>query len=323
MADNISSSNKVQYDLRPRKQIERRMMGHAFQLFAEAGFPISTYRYVGFGAFFFVDFILFRRITGITNMVSLEYDSTRENRVKFNAPFKDIDIRIQPSTDYLASIPKDLPHIMWLDYDGPLSSEYIEDIRLAASELSTSSIVIITFDIDFDKADGVKYEDPENRKRAWCQRYKREAPDLFYPLWNDSDFTAKKILARTIEITQAALAEGISTRFDVSFEPLFNFEYADGHTMLTYGGMIASKADKLKLKGVGWSHLPFTRRSNKSVNPFVIDVPILTRKEKLLIDSAMPCEDGWSPEDFEIDLEDIDKYRQVYRYYPSYAELLL
>ena len=64
-----SSSSKVPYDLRPRKQVERRMMAHVFQLLSEAGFPISTYCYAGFGAFFFVDFILFRRILGINDML--------------------------------------------------------------------------------------------------------------------------------------------------------------------------------------------------------------------------------------------------------------
>ena len=54
MTLNESSSSKVPYDLRPRKQIERRMMAHTLYLLAESGFPISTYRYAGFGAFFFV-----------------------------------------------------------------------------------------------------------------------------------------------------------------------------------------------------------------------------------------------------------------------------
>ena len=78
-----SSSHRVQYDLRPRKQIERRMMIHAFQRLSEARFTISSYRYAGFGAFFFVDFILFHRLLGIDDMVSIEHDDEHERRVQF------------------------------------------------------------------------------------------------------------------------------------------------------------------------------------------------------------------------------------------------
>jgi hypothetical protein len=78
MTESETSSTRVPYDLRPRKQVERRMMVHAFQVLAEAGFPISNYRYAGLGAFFFVDFIIFRRILGINDMISIEHDRKYE-----------------------------------------------------------------------------------------------------------------------------------------------------------------------------------------------------------------------------------------------------
>ena len=33
--------------------------------------------------------------------------------------------------------------------------------------------------------------------------------------------------------------------------------------------------------------------------------------------------DGWQPPDFDLDSEDIKKYREIYRFFPAYAELLL
>ena len=59
------------------------------------------------------------------------------------------------------------------------------------------------------------------------------------------------------------------------------------------------------------------------MNPFRIKVPVLTRKERLYIDSHMPSEPDWVPNDFEIEPEAILDYREVYRYCPLYAELLL
>jgi hypothetical protein len=37
----------------------------------------------------------------------------------------------------------------------------------------------------------------------------------------------------------------------------------------------------------------------------------------------MPCAAGWKPTDFELDDATIDAYREVYRFLPAFAELLL
>jgi hypothetical protein len=91
--------------------------------------------------------------------------------------------------------------------------------------------------------------------------------------------------------------------------------------MLTIGGLICSERERQKLQAINWSGLGFVR-TKLSSEPFRIEVPVLTRKERLYIDSHMPCEDGWVP-DFEIEPEVIRLYRTVYRYCPLYAELIL
>lgn len=319
-----SSSSKVPYDLRPRKQVERRMMAHVFQLLAESGFPISTYRYAGFGAFFFMDFILFRRLLGITDMVSIEHDLGCKKRVRFNCPYKDIDVRFLSSSDYIAEMSRDKPHILWFDYDGPVSHDHLADLETAVALLSAGSILIATFDVDFDKADDIRVRESESNKRmiAWFNRFQDECGDLFDPTWDIGDFTASDLPKRAITVVKNAILSGLNMRDEITFEPLFNFLYADGHEMLTIGGVISSKHEKRKLRSVGWKDVPFARR-NLALDPFRIEVPVLTRKERLHIDSHMPCEPEWVPEDFEIDSEAIQDYRKVYRYCPLYAELFL
>lgn len=318
-----SSSSKVSYDLRPRKQVERRMMAHVLQLLAEAGFPISTYRYAGFGAFFFMDFILFRRLLGINDMVSIEHDLDSAKRVRFNCPYKDIEVKFLSSSVYIAEMSRDKPHILWLDYDGPVTHDDLADLESAAALLSPGSILVATFDVDFDKA-GDFVKDVENSKRAmaWLNRFQSECGDLFDPTWNIDDFSASAIHRRTITVAENAILTGLNMREEITFEPLFNFLYADGHEMLTIGGVISSKREKRNLRTIEWEALPFVRRDLALV-PFKIEVPVLTRKERLHIDPHMPCEQGWVPDDFEIDPEAIQDYCSVYRYCPLYAELLL
>ena len=318
-----SSSRKVPYDLRPRKQVERRMIAHVFQLLSEVGFPISTYRYAGFGAFFFVDFILFRSLLGITEMVSIEHDRNYEKRVLFNRPFKDIKVKFQPSSDYITDINRDRTQILWLDYDETVNRNQIIDLYNAASILCAGSIIIVTVDVDFDKADdAIREVEPSKRSQAWFNRFQEECGDYFQPTWNSQDFSASEIHIRAIQVLKDAILSGLNMREGITFAPLFNFIYADGHEMLTLGGIICSKKEKKQLRMVEWEELPFVRR-DFSLEPFRIEVPILTRKERLHIDSHMPCKSGWVPRDFEIKPEEIESYRKVYRYCPLYAELLL
>jgi len=55
----------------------------------------------------------------------------------------------------------------------------------------------------------------------------------------------------------------------------------------------------------------------------MITVPRLTRKERAYLDREMPCPDGWSPKDFNLDPDMARQYREIYRFLPAFAEILL
>src|SRR6202035_674935 len=106
---------KVPYDLRPAKQVERRMLVETFQTLAQQGFPIDEYQYTGFGSIYFVDFILFHKLLGIRKMLSLEIDEKIRKRVKFNQPFGCVEVKIARIEDELPKMSRDIRHILWLD----------------------------------------------------------------------------------------------------------------------------------------------------------------------------------------------------------------
>ncbi|TKJ41146.1 hypothetical protein CEE37_05620 [candidate division LCP-89 bacterium B3_LCP] len=292
---------------------------------ADFGFPISTYKYAGFGAFFFVDFILFRTLLGINDMVSIEDDASIKSRVKFNLPFKDLELFDKSATEYISQIDKDTKHILWLDYDKPISHERLMDIQDAAGLLSTGSIIIATFNVDFEKADDDRLENiPLERKAsAWYGLFRDECGNLLDPSVSKGDFQSSDIHKQTQWVVENAILAGTNMRNNnVSYEPLFNFIYADGHEMLTIGGIICSKDDKIRLRQLDSGYFSFVRREFRK-SPYRIDVPVFTQKERLYIDSNMPCEPGWLPTEFEIDPKKINHYSEIYRYCPRYAELLL
>ena len=304
------SYDKVHYEFRPAKQVERRMILDLLQRLMEAGFPISSYQYTGLGSLYFVDFILFRRYLGITRMVSAESSPEVEKRVKFNKPYGSIDIYPGDIADCIPSLSLDRKHILWLDYDRVITKKAIDAIVLAATQLSAGSVLLVTVDAEPPVKDG--------KTKQWRQYFQKEAGDYLGNIAKDRQFSRSRLVA----IIEKAIMHGLAGRNDVKFIPLLNFVYADGHRMLSIGGMIGNDDDGRKLNTISREQLPFLRKSIVA-DPFNIRVPLLTRKERLHLDSAMPCHSSWRPREFEMKPEDLQAYREIYPYFPAYTEMLL
>src|SRR5438270_10539979 len=99
-----TSSTKVQYELRAAKQVERRMLIESLQALSLAGFPITDYQYTGFGAIYFVDFILFHKILGIREMLSIEGSPKVHRRAVFNRPYDAVRVHLGLSTDVIPTL---------------------------------------------------------------------------------------------------------------------------------------------------------------------------------------------------------------------------
>jgi len=321
MSNFSHSFNQVHYGLRPNKQVERRMLVDGLQLLAEAGFGIRDYPYVGMGSVHFVDFSLFHKFLGIENMVSIEACEDIEKRVRFNVPFNKV-VEVKTGTtigEHITSLPDTDPHLVWLDYDNVLSESMLQDIALSASALARGSILLVTVDTEAPSNIGERKSDTKDNLDI-SQQYFSALNHVYFnnlPLEEYANANLPKV--NICGITKA-IEDGIHGRAE-EFLPLFNFLYADGHRMLTIGGMIGNKKDKTRIKQSRFAKADYTRLSLTSV-PYEIRVPILTRKEHIFLECEMPSPDGWIPLDFEISKNDIEAYRRVYRFCPSYAELL-
>jgi hypothetical protein len=313
MSTPTQSYLKVPYDLRPAKQVERRMLIDAFHRLASAGFPITDYQYTGFGSIYFVDFILFHKLLGINKLLSVEFDLRIEKRVRFNAPFRGINIEMSPIGDVIPTLAKDDKHILWLDFDNIIEREHLSAVAQAASDLSPGSILLVTVDVEHPPGAG---------PADWRRHFESQVGDYLGEKNRNSDFSRAELPALNGHIIEQAVKQGLVGRSNVAFEPLFNFVYKDGHEMLTVGGMFVTPAERRRVRGSSLDETLYYRPT-LSGEPYKIRVPKLTRKERLYLDRAMPCVDGWRPEDFELSEEDVSDYREIYRFCPAYAELLL
>lgn len=310
------SYEKVQYELRPAKQVERRMLIDSLQILSYAGFQISDYKYTGMGSIYFVDFILLHKLLGIQNMLSVEF-SNIEKRVKFNKPFGCIEVLVpKPIGDVIPTLSPDSKHFLWLDYDNVLSREMLDDVYIAASHLSVGSILLVTVDVE------PPGKDPRDGPSDWRNYFKTQAGRYLGSTVKVSDFAKSNLPRINIQIIDRAIRSGLAGRTGIEFLPLYNFLYADGHQMLTMGGMIVSTTERRQIRASRLSETNYIR-FNFEQEPFRIRVPRLTRKERLYLDSEMPCDTKWKPKDFELKNEDLSDYREIYRFFPAYAELLL
>jgi hypothetical protein len=306
-----ASSLKVIYSLRPAKQIERRMLIDALQILAEGGFRIREYQYTGMGSLYFVDFVLFHKLLGIRNLVSVEFDERLADRVHFNCPFDLIDVKIDSIGDVIPTLETNKKHLLWLDYDFRLNRMVVEDVAAAAYRLPPGSILLITVDVKPPPGDGPK---------EWRSYYEDQAGDYLSLGWTDEVFGESLLPSTNAQILLNVIGSGMAP--GVQFYPLFNFLYADGHPMLTVGGVLGTQVHQDAIGRCDFSRTNYLR-TDLTAPPYEIVVPRLTHKERLHIDRFMPCADGWTPGEFEVTVEDMKEYREIYRFYPSYVEMLV
>ena len=313
-AESSQSYLRVAYDLRPAKQVERRILLDFFRRIAGLGVDIESFQYVGMGSVHFVDHILFHKFLGIDKLVSVERDAEIRKRLEFNRPFDNVALEIMEIGEYVPRLSEDEKHIVWLDYDYRLSSDMIEDVRAFTNRLASESFLLVTVDAEPPKgSDG-----GEDNLRY----YKSVANNHWDPAWGVPDFSNDEIHLRVCDILARAFLEGASGRPREDALPCFKFVYSDSHRMVTMGVQIGGGGDATKLRtlrdqGADYLVLDF------GASPFDIDVPVLTRRERLHLEGAMPSASSSRRKAAGISDEDFQKFSKIYRFLPSYAELML
>ena len=304
----------VAYDLRPAKQVERRMLLDFFRRLSGAGTPVESYHYTGMGSIHFIDHILFHKFLGIDRLVSVERDDDIEQRIRFNQPFSSVQIEIMEIGEYIPRLKSGVKHIVWLDYDYRLSQDMIKDVRACAATLSTDSFVLVTVDV----------EPPKNSTGARCnfESYRKVASNLWDPSWKPIDFTRNKLHLRARDLIANGFREGAAGRPEIEPIPCFYFVYADGHRMATLGIQMggprqAECLQNIKASGADYLVLDFL------APPFQIDVPVLTRRERPLLEGAVPAGEYYKVRDTGVGEDEFRKFERIYRFLPSYGELLL
>jgi len=334
MTSSKPSFPKINYMLRPRKQVERKMIIELFQeLQTVLGIDIKDYQYIGLGSVYYYDFILFNKFLRITDMVSLDSKSC-VRRFEFNIPFDFVKFINLHTTDFLNSEPaqSDKNRLVWLDYDSKLISysdiesrfmltKYIlEDIGIISRKSNENDLFILTVNRDMHRRIfaniNIRGQFLKQFREYLSGKYKSTSNVTL----NNYPYIIQNILLNTFKNNE--------THQSIKFRKLFSFTYEDTSPMYTLGGIFRS--DEIPDSSPS-SH--FVQQGEDVITD--IDVPLLTYREKLKLDQAIdyfgqqlstpPSDDvleqlATNKLGFEIDCLDLKSYLKYYRYYPQYYE---
>ena len=309
----LPSFERVNYALRPAKNVERKMLVEAFRKLI--GFaPPEEYRYVGFGATHFIDFALFHRQLEMGKMVSVEIHENKRRRVEFNRPFKCIELEFGSSNEVLPRLSWNERTIAWLDYDYKLDSSVLTDAGFFSSRALSGSVLIITVDAEKEDPDG-RVE--RLREAVGSDRVPHDVTRKVLAQEWGLAAVSRRIVENAILETLADRNGPLATGKRMRYRQLFNFRYKDGARMATFGGVFYDEMDEKILEGCRFHELSFVCAGE---NAYVIEVPILTHREIIRLDSQLPCSDPGMIECPGVSAEDVRRYSHVYRWFPVFVE---
>jgi hypothetical protein len=160
------------------------------------------------------------------------------------------------------------------------------------------------------------------RPKLWTRYFEHHASTYLDLGLSEDDFGRSQLPLRTAAVLKASFIRSITARQGMAFSPMFNFIYRDSHSMLSMGGMLGGSAERRRLSRSTMGETVYYRHSF-DLPPFETRVPRLTRRERTYLDREMPCADSWVPAEFELDSQDVLRYRDIYRFMPAFAEILL
>ncbi len=303
------SGRAINYSSRPAKGVERKLICELVNKFPKS-LNINKYRYIGFGSFYFADFILFHNQLNIDKMISIEH-SEQEERYNFNKPYKCIDILFCDAQDALSrylDFPADAPDFMWLDYDYELNRDIVSDLITASQKLVKGSFLFVSFNGSLKVDLGKRVE------------YLKEIFGDYIPSIQEKDIDKDTISQIFYQGIDNAIQKNITNRQlvdRISAKSIFFIKYRDGAPMLTIGYYFGDEDTTIEMDEI--ADLPGVTVSGTPIN---LKIPCFTKSEIRELNKLLP---GSSAEEIKetlsyLELEDIRKYIGLYKYYPNYID---
>ncbi|MBA7534162.1 hypothetical protein ES705_26408 [subsurface metagenome] len=340
----LSESKHPAYHLRPNKAIDRFIFLDLLRAL-EIWHPLREHAYVGLGGPFLEDFRLFSQQFPLRQLMCIEKDEETFKRQKFHLCSSNMQCFYRSLGDFIATrFPSDRPVIVWADYND-MNRECLCEVADIVRKSVPNSLLRVT----------VRAESPVPRRIRFSRyRYPPCVPGsqedefenirdehlsdmavdgiVFRSEWfqwlNFSVDNYPRLLARMVR----TVAQGSCTHPKI-FQPLHAVKYSDGTIMLSITGMICNVNERDSLEQHFRNHFAYYSSNNDEIDE--IDVPNLTTKERLHLESILPTakangeacvkslgylvEGDGSEKSSKKKMEQFEKY---YRLYPYFGKIV-
>ncbi|MGL5825952.1 MAG: O-methyltransferase [Nocardioides sp.] len=289
----------LQYELRPTKAVQRRMIVHALTRlsFVER---LDQYQYIGFGALEFIDFDLVHRTLGITAMTSIERDTMARERYEFNAPFDGVKVAMGDAHDVLPTIDWSRLTIAWLDYTEQLTRGIVTDVDVVARSMRPGSVLIVTVNAE-----------PARPRTTRAEKLEQQLGE-FVPQGTTDETLGGWGLATTQRgVLQAVADRAARDAHGGHVRQLFNFHYADRSRMLTWGGIVTSVGVSRVIETCRFEDLDFVRTGENACR---LAVPVVTAREAAHVERQLP-RGATRPTVPGMPSQQVDDYVSIYRWH--------
>jgi hypothetical protein len=316
-----ASFRKIDYSLRPAKHAERRMLCDILRRLG-AFQRVEEYLYVGFGSVWFSDFSLFHKSLGIRDMVSIEQEEASAARIEANKPFR-IAMDFRQSKFALPDLDWSRRQILWLDYDGKISTDILLDVSTIAANAKNGTLIAVSVQChdakEIEEAEAERWTD-QNSPTALDRFRQKLGRDRVPQGLSEEDLIGwpfgslcRSMIVNEIEVV---LANRIVAQQEkrMMFDTICEFEYQDGAKMTTLVGIFHN--DPFQLEKCAFGSLDFLKPDTKVVR---IAVPKLTSREFRQLEKQLPLENGQELECGEIPVGEARHFPQMYRYLPNFA----
>lgn len=330
------SGRNVAYQLRPNKHVERLLFVELLEKICLN--QASDYAYISMGGPQLEDHRLFHQTLGITNLFSFEEDAIVYKRQLFNQRPSCIKCFQKPINDFISGFDSFLGEeaisnkkiVVWLDYDSTERRKQLIEYQTLLDKLQEQDVVKITLNANPNTlGETQSKETQESLFKRRLDKIRDEIGEYLSPDITSDDMTGSRLVPVLCHAIEVAAEKGTNTRARLKPLLLSLFVYQDSeHQMLTATIRLTNNSDVEQYKtNLKWEYLPSSWQDVKKIN-----MPALSAKERLVIESQLPSNDYNALHnslpfrlhtDEDASLKMLMEYARHYRRYPSYFQVVL
>lgn len=320
------------YHLRPNKAVDRFLLIETLERM-RGYFDFRQSSYIGLGGPFLEDFRLLSQHFPEIALVSIEKNEQTHRRQKFHLPSKKVKLLNEDFATFLSQYSGTGADIFWLDYTDLNYSCFDEFMRLLPL-IGEQGVVKITMRAE-PAANPKKLEDllgadeAAKKLKAYFDEFRSQFSEVLPGDFSEADFRDMKFVELLQKMARIAAQRALPAATEKTFQIVNSTFYADQTQMISLTGVVCPVAELNQVRRMfrRWKHANLDWSE-----PERIDVPVLSMKERLLLDSHLPSKGvkrlaqrlGYNIDNGrEKSLRQLEQYGDFYRYYPQFAKIFV